>query len=240
MSLPRCFQALALISVAGLGACAGRAYQGPPPVTVGSLAGIIRTADTGSPVGDATIVLRRPGELAPVQERTNGTGAYMIAALPPGQYDVKVYQDERTIGDEQIAIQAGKVTGLDLAVGPRLSMAEAASVDVASGTPLWRFRPADANPGAAVIEGTVTELGERTRLEGAVVTVVDRDGRLIAEAVSDDGGRYHIEDVAPGSYAVSAYYTLVGRGQFEIRRNDVVITAGEVVVVPLAIETDGP
>ena len=108
------------------------------------------------------------------------------------------------------------------------------------GTPLWRFRPTDADVHAATVEGTVTEVGERTRLEGAVITIVDPEGRLIAEAVSDQDGRYRFDEVPPGSYVVSAYYTLVGRGQFEIRRNDVVLTAGEVVVVPLAIETEGP
>ena len=227
-----------LVVALGLAGCGAGARRGPPPITVGTLAGLIRTADTGAPVGDATIVLRRPGELAPVQERTNGTGAYMIARLPPGTYQVTVYQDERTIGDEQVAFQAGKVTGLDLSVRPRLAAAESTPVDVASGTPLWRFRPDGAPPGSAAIEGTVSEMGERTRLEGAVVTVIDGAGAVVAQAVSDGDGRYRFDAVAPGSYVVSAYYTLVGRGQFEIRRNDVVLDAGETVVVPLAIETD--
>ena len=84
----------------------------------------------------------------------------------------------------------------------------------------------------------MAEHGGRTRLGGAVVTVADGSGALVDQAVSDDDGRFRLEGLAPGAYVVSAYYTLLGRGQFEIRRTDVRVGAGEVVVVPLAIETD--
>lgn len=231
-------RAVLLLAAASAVAGCGR---GSPPASApreGMLAGIIRTSDTGQPVSDAVVVLRRPGQLQPVEERTSGTGAYMIPRLPPGSYQVKVYRDQRTLGDEQVRIEAGKVTGLDLAVSPRAGDEHAVAVDVAAGAPLWVFRPPDADPLRGVIEGTVAEHGGRTRLGGAVVTVADGSGALVDQAVSDDDGRFRLDGLAPGAYVVSAYYTLLGRGQFEIRRTDVRVGAGEVVVVPLAIETD--
>ena len=229
--------AATLASLPGCGAAAGQ-FQ-PAATRDGMLAGMIRTADTGAPVDDAIVVLRRQGELAPVQERTTGTGAYMIARLAPGRYQVKVYRDERTVGDEDVAIVAGRVTGLDLAIGPRLPEPDRRSLDVASGTPLWRYRPTDGDAASGAIEGTVSEDAARLRLGGAVVTVADREGRLVADGVTDDEGRYRFDRVPPGVYVVSAYYTLIGRAQFEIRRGEVVVEPGVVVVVPLVLETDG-
>ncbi len=239
MSSRRWILALAVAALVGCAGGAGGAGRRPPPdpVTHGILAGMIRTADTGAPVTDAVIVLRRPGELAPTQEHTTSTGAYMVGRLAPGAYQVKVYRDERTVGDETVSISAGRVTGLDVQVGAAPAPLDDAVRDVASGTPLWRFRPTDADPRVGAIEGTVSEQGGRTRLAGAVVTVTDADGGMVADAVSDDRGVFHIPDLRPGVYLVSAFYALVGRGQFEIRRGGVTITGGETVVVPLAIET---
>jgi hypothetical protein len=115
---------------------------------------------------------------------------------------------------------------------------DTSGITAPGGAPRWHYRPRGADRAAAAIEGTVSEEGARTRLGGAVINVADRAGALIASAVTDDTGRYRVDGVAPGVYVVSANYTLVGRGQFEIRRTDVDVAAGEVVVVPLELETD--
>jgi hypothetical protein len=236
----------------------------PTPPAEGTLSGLVRTADTGAPVTDVRIVVRRAGDAADapaIEQRSGSDGAYVVPRLAPGEYDVKVYRDDRPIGDQRIAIEAGRITGLDLAAPAEADPADPAdtadtnaaadgdhtsapadavvAVDTTRNAPLWRYRPLDGDATVATIEGTVSEEGERTRLGGAVITVTDRAGGLIADAITDDDGRFRIERLAPGGYVVSAYYTLIGRGQFEIRRNDVDVAAGEVVVVPLAIETDG-
>ncbi len=55
-------------------------------------------------------------------------------------------------------------------------------------------------------------------------------------AVTDDEGRYRFDDVEPGTYVVSAYYSIGGRAQFEIRRSDIAVAGGEAVIVPIWIE----
>ena len=226
---------LAALTLASSG-CGSAARTRPAAPAQGMLAAIVRAADTGAAVSDATIVLRRPGQPTPVAEQLDRTGMYLIA-LPPGRYQVDVYRHTEFVGEQEVTIVAGKVSGLDFAVGAALAPAQ--PIVVGAGTaPLWRFRPLDGDPRTGVIEGTVTEQRDQTRLAGAVVTVVDNRGRLIADAVSDDQGRYRLAGIAPGTYVVTTYYTLVGRGQFEIRRGDVEVSGGDVVVVPLEIETD--
>jgi hypothetical protein len=57
------------------------------------------------------------------------------------------------------------------------------------------------------------------------------------QTVSDDNGRYRFDNVLPGTYVVSAYYSVSGRAQIEVRRAGIVVHANDGVIVPLAIET---
>ena len=109
----------------------------------------------------------------------------------------------------------------------------------APGAPtLWRYRPAGADPTAGVIEGTVADMLSHERMRGAVVTIV-RVGTLETHpTVTDDQGRYRLEGLAPGAYDVSAYYSVVRRGQLEVRRGNVDVVGGETVVVPLWLEVE--
>lgn len=206
------------------------------PATGGMIAGMVRDAQTGAGVGDAVIVLRRPGEIAPVQDRSNGDGAFMIPALPPGSYHVAAYLHQRTIGERDVVVRTGALAGVDFtvptagAIGPDLN---------APGAPeLWRFRAPGADPATGTIEGTVADAVRNERLRGAVVTV-NRTGTYDTyPAIADEQGRYRVGDLPPGSYDVSANYAVVRRGALEVRRNRVEVAGGETVVVPLWLEVD--
>jgi protocatechuate 3,4-dioxygenase beta subunit len=54
--------------------------------------------------------------------------------------------------------------------------------------------------------------------------------------VTDDNGRYRFDQLQPGTYAISAYYSIGGRAQIEVRRSDISVAAREGVLVPLYIE----
>jgi hypothetical protein len=86
------------------------------------------------------------------------------------------------------------------------------------------------------IEGAVADSSTRARVPGAVVTAARGPEDETLQAVTDDHGRYRFDDVDLGTYAISAYYSIGGRGQIEVRRSDITVNAGEGVFVPLWIE----
>ncbi|MBZ0231080.1 MAG: carboxypeptidase-like regulatory domain-containing protein, partial [Deltaproteobacteria bacterium] len=193
------------------------------------------SASTGVGVEGARVVLRRPGSLEPVQGVTDAAGAYYIADLPPGPYTVHAYVDESAIGEQTTTIEHDRITALDFAVGAALD--GPIDLNAPSMAPLWRYRPPGADPSTGTIEGTVADT-RRERLAGAVISVV-RDGEVLAEQTyTDDQGRFHVVGLSPGDYSVSAYYAVLTRAQMEVRRNKVRVDGGEVVVVPLWLETD--
>jgi hypothetical protein len=224
---------LLLALLATLGCTRGTPRPAP---TGGMIAGIVRDAQTGVGVADAVIVLRRPGEIAPVQDRSNGDGAFMIPALPPGSYHVAAYLHQRAIGERDVVVRPGELAGADFTVPP----AGQTGPDLnAPGAPdLWRFHAPGADPTTATIEGTVADAALDERLRGAVVTVNLTDKLDTYPTITDEEGRYRITGLAPGSYDVSANYAVVRRGSLEVRRNRVEVAGGETVVVPLWLEVD--
>jgi hypothetical protein len=99
-----------------------------------------------------------------------------------------------------------------------------------------RYRPKHLAPNGAIIAGTVTDAATHERVAGAIVTVVRSQNTVAEQTSSDDQGRYYFDHVLPGTYTVSAYYSIAGRGQIEVRRSDISVGDGEAVVVPLWIE----
>jgi len=235
MNHPRVLFSLAVAAAFTSAACVGRAHHGSArPHGPGAVAGLVRAADTGAGIDKARVVLRRPGSLAPVQGVSDATGAYYIADLPPGRYIVAAYVAETAIGEQPIDITHDRVTALDFAVGA--SEQGAVELNVPSSGPLWRYRPIGADPGRGVIEGTVADM-RHERMPSTVVSVV-RHGELEAElAVTDDRGRFQVSGLSPGTYTVVASYAVVTRAQIEVRRR-VEVAGGEVVVVPMWLETD--
>lgn len=207
-----------------------------PRAQVGMIAGMVRDAQTGAGVLDAVIVLRRPGEIAPTQDRSNGDGAYMIPALPAGDYHVAAYVKQRAIGERDVVVRPGALAGADFTVPPVGQLGPDLN---APGAPdLWRFNAPGADPAVATIEGTVADVVRHERLRSAVVTI-NRTGTLETyPAITDEEGRFRVTDLPPGSYDVSANYAVVRRGALEVRRNRVEVAGGETVVVPLWLEVD--
>jgi hypothetical protein len=101
-----------------------------------------------------------------------------------------------------------------------------------------RYRPTNLPASHSILEGTVNEHATRKRISGAVVTAVMREIGETQHTVSDDHGRFRFAPIAPGTYSVSAYYNIAGRGQVEVRRSEIAVGGAEAVVVPLWIETE--
>jgi len=197
------------------------------------IAGLIRDSASGGAIGSATIVVRRDGELEPLRDQSDGNGAFMIPDLAPGPYEVTVYVQSVAVGQRRAIVAPGEVIGLDFAVG-------SVALDLnAPGAPaLWHYRPVGAEPTVGTIEGTVADL-HNARLPSAVVSVTPTGTVAAQQTITDEQGRYAVHELEPGSYEVSAYYSVVTSGTVEVRRSRVIVAGGEVVVVPLWLDTDG-
>jgi hypothetical protein len=68
-----------------------------------------------------------------------------------------------------------------------------------------------------------------------VTAIIGDDPNKTQQTVSDDYGRFRFETL-PGTYSVSAYYSVGGRGQIEVRRSNIAVEGAEAVHVPLFIE----
>jgi hypothetical protein len=213
-----------------LAACGARQPAHPKP-TDGAIAGLVRDETSGDPVGAAEI------RIAKRSTTSTGDGLYSIDHLPPGRFDLYATFAGQPVTVHNVVIEAGLATYVDIRfmLGTREPI-ELDYSDSAQGE-IKRYRPKAIAPNVSIIEGTVTELGTRERLSGAVVTAVDAATQVTLQTVTDDHGRYQFEPVTPGVYTVSAYYSIGGRGQIEVRRSDIHVDAAERVEIPIWVET---
>jgi len=218
-----------------LAACASSPHPAKPLAsTKGVIAGLARDHDTGDPIAKAEIRIRRDGELAPHVTASNERGIYTVAELLPGRYSLSASFAGQPVEVENIDVRKGETTMVDLV----FTLGRPDPVKVDFGNPkegaIDRYKPRNLTANAAIIEGTVNDTGTRMRVAGAVVTAVGPDA-LTLQTISDPSGRFHFE-LAPGTYSVSAYYSIGGRGQIEVRRSGIDVHGAEAVVVPLWVE----
>ena len=219
-----------------LAACGSTQHPVPGPKG-GSIAGVARDHDSGEPVAKATIVVRPEGVLAKARTvTTDAKGNYSVPDLPEGTYSLSASFAGQPISVEHITVARAHPATVDLTF--TLGRPDAVQVDFGNAKEgaIDRYHPSHHSPATGVIEGTVVESGTRTRVAGAVVTATQGPGLDALTAVTDDEGRYKFDDVPPGQYEVSAYYSIAGRGQIEMRRSGIAVAGGEGVIVPIWIE----
>lgn len=223
---------LALIA-AGCASSASPTRQAHHRATTGTLVGLARDHDSGDPIALADIRVRGKN-LDNLHTLSNEKGNYEIKSLPPGRYQLMAQFAGQPFEVTNIEIRANEITHVDLV----FTLGHPDPIRVDYGDPkqsqIDRYRPATMAKTVAMIEGTVNDLSTRERVSGAVITAVM--GSRTEQTVSDDNGRYRFTDLQPGTYAVSAYYSIGGRGQIEFRRSDISVAGAEAVVVPLWIE----
>lgn len=227
---------LALL-VALLAACGASAIHPVSRPTTGVIAGLARDKDSGDPVAKAEIRVRGQGDLAGRETTSNDHGLYDVDHLPPGSYQLTARFAGQPVDVVNIAVRAGETTYVDIVF--TLGRPEPLRVDY--GDPkrgaIDRYRPAHLSAVTSIIEGTVNDASTRERVPGAVVTAVMRGLSDAQQTISDDQGRFRFEPLPPGTYTVSAYYSIGDRGQVEVRRSDIEVAGAEAVIVPLWIET---
>lgn len=211
--------------------CAGAQRVKP---STGGIAGLARDHDSGDPVAKAEIRITAPGD---ARTTTSGdSGLYDIEHLLPGKYILKAVFAGQPVEVTNIEVMAGQITMVDIMF--TLGRPEPIRVDFGNSraSQIDRYKPSHATTTVAIIEGTVNDTATKQRVAGAVVTAaVTGDDTQTQQTVSDDNGRYRFE-APPGTYSVSAYYSVGGRGQIEVRRSNISVLGAEAVVVPLWIE----
>jgi hypothetical protein len=222
-----------IVLAAAAVACGGA--QRPARPNEGAIAGVARDHDSGDPVAKAQIRLRAEGEMRARGVTSNAQGAFELDHLPPGRYTLSASFAGQPVEVDHIDVARGKTAVVDVT----FTLGRPDPITVDFGNPkegaIDRYHATHHAADSGIIEGTVSDSGSRERVPGAVVTATQGTNTL--QAVTDDQGRYRIDPVAPGTYVVSAYYSIAGRGQIEIRRSDIAVAGGEGVIVPLWIES---
>jgi len=222
-----------------LAACAaGSTGARGPTQTHGVIAGLARDHDSGDPVAKAEIRVRAQGDIEPRMTMSNAHGLYDLGNLKPGRYQLTARFAGQPVDVMNIDVRPGETSYVDIVF--TLGRPEPLRHDYGDKAgAIDRYRPTNLGESVSIIEGTVNDSSTRERVPGAAVTAVTNAGRtdeLTLQTVSDDHGRYRFDAVMPGTYSISAYYSISGRGQIEVRRSEIDVAGAEAVIVPLWIE----
>ena len=214
---------------------AAAACAAAPPVKPrdGAIGGLVRDHDTGAAAGFASV--RLPGTT--LTTRATREGLFGFDHLAPGRYRIEAELGSAHAVIENIGVVLGEATVVDVELSSGGAVVDFSGD--ARDNSIDHYTPAHHDASTGMIDGTVADVSSRRRVVGAVVTAVTpaASGPLTFQTVSDDAGRYRFDAVPPGTYTVSAYYSVYGHGQIELRRSEIEVTAGHGVRVPLWIET---
>ena len=204
----------------------GSAQRAKP--TEGAIAGLVRDSASGDALGNVSLRLSSGATAQSMRD-----GVYTIDHVKPGRYTLVARYTDQSVTITNITVDPGEATYVDVKF--TLGSSEPVVVDFAHPRQdeITRYRP---RGGATRIEGTVNDLTSRDRVSGAVVTAIGGPRDETLQTISDEQGRFRFDAVEPGTYIVSAYYNIGGRGQIEVRRSDIVVERAEGVVVPLWVE----
>ncbi|HUS30387.1 MAG TPA: carboxypeptidase-like regulatory domain-containing protein [Kofleriaceae bacterium] len=203
--------------------------------TDGAITGLTRDGDNAEPLGTAHVRLQGPN--APDAVGVSGRdGMYTIDHVLPGRYTVVGTYAGQTVKTTNVVVDAGEATYVDILFTPGRPEPYEIDYSEAKLREIKRFRSKDAH---TQLEGTLTDAVTHVRIPGAVVTAFGPAGPSAdtLQTITGDDGRYKFEQVQPGVYVVSAYYSVGGRGQIEVRRSDIQVESGDDVDVPLFIDT---
>lgn len=239
--------ALGLVCTQALSGCGPQRTANRPAVSnaarTGDVVGRTFDLDSNHVVADALITLtpitndHAGAARFAVRTTTSGDdGAFALRGVPPGQYQVTGNFANQTVTLPPITVSVEEASTADLVFAlahqapPELATAAARASEITRTT----RRPGQ----ASALSGWVTDNKTGRRLAGAVVTMsLAGSLEVLDQVVSDAQGAFMFSDVRPATYALSTYYAVAERGQFELRRGEIVVGAHQHVTVPMFIET---
>jgi hypothetical protein len=205
-----------------LAACGAASHDTRARPTLGLIVGLARDKASGDTLEGAEI---KVGTHAVTSDKV---GLYEVDGLAPGAYTLVARYADQPVTITNIDVTAGQATYVDIAFTGGEPAPSTYDYRNTRANEIERFKTLIPR-----IEGTVSDSATRARVAGAVVTATSDE---TLQTVTDDNGRYRFDQLQPGTYAVSAYYSIGGRAQIEVRRSDISVGAREGVLVPLYIE----
>jgi hypothetical protein len=122
----------AVLAAAGLLFAAGTAVA--QDSTTGAVRGEVRDRASGEVIVGATVVASGPALQGTQASITDGTGQYYIANLPPGTYEIAIYNEDARFSRTNVLIQLGKVAKVNVAIDAQASAGE--TIVIRGRTPL--------------------------------------------------------------------------------------------------------
>jgi len=99
------------------------AVESPPtelpyctPSGMGIIQGVVRDQASSLPISDVTVVATSPALEGSAFELTDSQGMYLIANLPPGDYELVFYYGEIKTHRANVTVGGGKVTPLPIKI----------------------------------------------------------------------------------------------------------------------------
>lgn len=163
----------------------------PTSAWSGTLCGTIRDAQTQAPVPRAGVFLRTPvGGYTGYHAATGNDGAFCLAGIPAGTYDLEVRVDAYRVAYQRNVVINDSVSGVDLLVPP----------------PLLHLAPPSPNPARGAVR-----LGFELKEPGPVrLLVFDAQGRLVRGWESDlPAGEHAVAwdlRTADGAHVAAGFY----------------------------------
>jgi len=143
----------------------------------GSIAGMVTDAESGEPIADALITIRRSDQNHFHRIAHSGDdGSYLADDIPPGTFNIECFKEGYLPAEypEPVVVNADDITGIDFALEPLVF---------------------------GSIAGTVTDADSGEPIAGArVMARLPDDHHFFRIAFSGDDGTYLIEELIPGEY----------------------------------------
>ncbi len=227
-------------------ACSHPAPPRAPARTGGTIAGSVRDASSGDALSFADIEITEWGSMKDRTVRSASSlanGQFALTGLRKGLYMVDIRYGEHRVRVFAVPVDVQDTTQLKVTIdtGALTSDRSYQYVNMAK-NPVATAKPAEleqrriAAARTGAIHGVVTEIASKQRLPGAVVAATTPGVRDAQLAIADGKGAYQLRGLPPGTYTLSVYYHLVERGNIEVRRTGVAVSAGHETVVDLQLD----
>ncbi len=187
--------------------------------TSGAVGGLVVDAEDGRGLAMVMVQAERGGKVV-TEDFSDSDGHYQLGPLPPGNYTVRARFSETRTTYPDILIVPQEQTELKITIDLTPAVESGGSSAATYGS----------------IEGIVLDGVDGDFFAGTVVALEAKHLSNAVLAISDENGFFRFRGLRPGSYNLSCYYQLVGEGDVEIRKNNIVVNPGKATDIEIQMD----